>query len=740
MDLTGKKLGPFHIEGRLGEGAMGTVYRGRHESTGKWAAVKVMSAPGDEASPTLAARFEREIKLLSQFRHPNIVRIYGASEDQGIRYYAMELVEGETLAERIERQGRLPFPKVIAYGVQICEALQQIHAVGVVHRDLKPGNLMISADHRVKLTDFGIAKDTSALNTKELTRADHTVGTVLYMSPEQLAGGELTRKSDLYSLGVVFYRMLTGRLPFNGETVYEYMQQRMRGTYPPVTSFDTNTPLEFDLLIRDLLAEDPAQRPMDAYVVMQRLMDIGKKSKGGTLAKTKTATTQGMAETVAIRRFPLATVVQTLAGTFIRPIAGKKKKRRHEGGPFWESPVFLGAALAILLGTLGYVFLWPKGPASLKAQADRLLTSPNYVDWQKALDAYLVPIQRDHPAFAKDNAIDSLIADTEVQIAKAKARGIANQALRFNIRRDDASEAERKVIDALVLKETYGDRGTSQERLRAAIDLFKSDPAAIGWVKLAEDELASATNFASDAERVAAKRKTVSAAIAKAEELKKKGKRAESVQMLVSLERLYADDADVEDLVREANLEFYTPAELYEKGAELMDGPLDSKRRAFALFFEPLLKKFPGDANAAKIEKHREELQAAEAQVAIEANLSHGVSAEAPPLEAKATLALFLSEKLGDRPSASQILATVAATKDAKGVNIGYVRYAEAWLTDHPLSDESLSESARRAAAQEALAGLAKLDAANPVIGGFRKKVLDYYRSQPALRDLVREE
>jgi serine/threonine protein kinase len=274
-DYTGKKLGPFELLEQIGEGAMGAVYRAQHRKTGKFVAIKMISKP-NEGDSTFSARFEREIKLLSQFRHPNIVRIHGDSEYHGVRYYAMELIDGRSLESILGDQGKLSIRRTIAYGVQICEALQEIHRVGVIHRDLKPANLMVTRDGQVKLMDFGIAKDVTALHTKEITQADKTVGTVSYMSPEQLAGQELTRKSDMYALGILLYRMLTGRLPFTGETMFEYMEQRMKGVFALPSAVDPDIPREFDDLISAMLKQDPNERPRDTYVVMQKLMDIGK--------------------------------------------------------------------------------------------------------------------------------------------------------------------------------------------------------------------------------------------------------------------------------------------------------------------------------------------------------------------------------------------------------------------------------------------------------------------------------
>src|SRR5205823_5326360 len=162
------------------------------------------------------ARFERETSILKQLQHPNIVRLYATGRHKGTPFFAMEFVEGEPLEDWFRRRGRLPWEEVIQLGQQLCAALQYAHEQGIVHRDLKPSNIMIQEEGTLKLTDFGIAKD---LDDSGLTATFCTVGTASYMSPEQCRGARtLGPKSDLYSLGVMLYQLLTGQLPFQADT------------------------------------------------------------------------------------------------------------------------------------------------------------------------------------------------------------------------------------------------------------------------------------------------------------------------------------------------------------------------------------------------------------------------------------------------------------------------------------------------------------------------------------------
>jgi serine/threonine protein kinase len=209
--MIGEKLGSFRIKETLGAGAMGAVYLAVHEPTGKVAALKIIGSDAAQKNNT-SRRFERENDILKQFDHPNIVRWLGVGRYQGTSYLAMEYIQGVTLEQLLAERGALAWREVVELAIQICSALHYAHQRGVVHRDIKPSNLMITPQGRVKLTDFGIAKD---LDATGLTATGRTLGTAAYMAPEQIRGTPaVSHKTDLYALGVVLYQMLTGRPPF----------------------------------------------------------------------------------------------------------------------------------------------------------------------------------------------------------------------------------------------------------------------------------------------------------------------------------------------------------------------------------------------------------------------------------------------------------------------------------------------------------------------------------------------
>src|SRR5437588_11604710 len=231
-DLVGQVLADrYHIMKKLGEGGMGQVYLAEHVKMGRRSAIKVMN-PSMVHDPEAVARFNREAANASRISHPSVCAIYDFGETpEGLIYLAMEFVEGEPLKHVLEREGALPVARAAAILVQVADALQAAHDLGIVHRDLKPDNVMIARARDgtdvVKVVDFGIAKLVGNDASQEVTKTGLVIGTPEFMSPEQLAGDKLDGRSDIYSLGLVFFKMLTGRLPFEAGTVQETMIQRL---------------------------------------------------------------------------------------------------------------------------------------------------------------------------------------------------------------------------------------------------------------------------------------------------------------------------------------------------------------------------------------------------------------------------------------------------------------------------------------------------------------------------------
>ena len=248
--VSGTKLGPYAIVGPLGAGGMGEVYRACDTKLRREVALKVL--PELFANDTHnMARFEREAQLLASLNHPHIAHIHGLEESNGIRAIVMELVEGQTLVERIAR-GPIPLEEAVPIAQQIAEALEYAHERGIIHRDLKPGNIKLTPDGQVKVLDFGLAKaleseghevdiSTSPTITAAATRAGVLLGTAAYMSPEQAKGKAVDRRADVWAFGCVLFEMLAGKPAFDGETITDTLAAVVRAE-PEFTQLPEKTP------------------------------------------------------------------------------------------------------------------------------------------------------------------------------------------------------------------------------------------------------------------------------------------------------------------------------------------------------------------------------------------------------------------------------------------------------------------------------------------------------------------
>ncbi|MGH7676685.1 MAG: serine/threonine-protein kinase, partial [Gemmatimonadales bacterium] len=232
-DLVGQVIADrYHVVRKLGEGGMGQVFLAEHVKMGRQSAIKVMN-PAMVHDPDAVARFNREAANASRISHSNVCAVYDFGETaDGLIYLAMEYIDGVPLSSVLEREGALPVRRAVDLGLQVADALQAAHDLGIVHRDLKPDNIMLTRGRAgqevVKVVDFGIAKAVSGdAGGQKVTKTGLVIGTPEFMSPEQLAGDPVDGRSDLYSLALVLYRAVTGRLPFEGDTIQETMVKRL---------------------------------------------------------------------------------------------------------------------------------------------------------------------------------------------------------------------------------------------------------------------------------------------------------------------------------------------------------------------------------------------------------------------------------------------------------------------------------------------------------------------------------
>jgi len=573
-------IGPYTIQDELGSGGMGTVYRAAHIETSDPVAVKVLSATMAR-EPGLVERFRREIDSLQKLANPHIVRFLDSGEHEGTYYYAMELVEGETLTDRLNRVKRLGWETVVELSVQVCGALKAAHDAGIIHRDLKPGNLMLSDDDQVKLTDFGVAQIFAA---GKLTATGGIVGTAEYMSPEQAQGRKAHRSSDLYSLGAVMYCMLTGRPPFSGRSTVEIIQQHRYGQFDPPRSIVPEIPRWLDDVVCRLLSKDPDERYPDAYVLGLRLQEIPRKmalSEGeGTLADGDVTEVTAADDATAVYHLaqrdeadpptermgdvtddsgdltmPATAVTAQADGR--SPVAGgfgeatlardlmkfeiERQSRQGRWAGWWNSTAGLVVALVLVVG-IGTV-MWQQSrlsPEERFAEGVRLLELSE-PDWRTARDNYLAPLVAEDPerwsgpAAPHLNRIEQLAVESRSRPARRLRTGDATEVGRF-LRL--AREYER-----------LGDRVRAVSILESVLELVDGQRE---W----ESEAGVARELLEEWRKGSAggpgESKLATAALERAKRARQAGRIEEARRVWESIVELYAGDTRAGDAVDEA--------------------------------------------------------------------------------------------------------------------------------------------------------------------------------------------
>ncbi len=511
----GQTIGPFVIDKVLGSGAMGAVYRARWTKNNARVAVKVIGA-GLLDNAMIRARFDREAKILKQLDHPNIVRYYGSGKADGkIPFYAMEYIEGESLDAVLSRRQRFSWEDVINLGRQLCDALQHAHEKGIIHRDIKPSNLMVLADGTLKLTDFGIAKDT---DVTALTAANCTVGTASYMSPEQCRGvRDLTHKSDLYSAGVVFYELLTGRKPFTAETPLEMFTKHLKEepeARPAVLVKEC--PIWLDTLIMQMLEKDPDRRPRDAAMVSEALGEIAEKVRAQHSAGVDAARGRRVDRA---RHAPDVDETDKEAARALRGGKGKKRKKKA-AVPFYRRLWFqiAGAAVVVLLlsgavylmvaGGIGAGIGAVTGPPKLDdlyAEAKPLMESGELDQLRQAREGPLTKFEHHYAASTDDKARQMREWINAVDVAEKQSKldklvRSATGKLAFKI--DPLPGAETLARDAAV-QETKGNVDDAVALWRELAQKYKPEGPDRGWALMAEARVRAYDRVAPELKRLA---------------------------------------------------------------------------------------------------------------------------------------------------------------------------------------------------------------------------------------------
>jgi serine/threonine-protein kinase len=335
--------GRYRIVRKLGSGGMADVYLAEDEELGRRVAIKILNDrhANDEQ---FVERFRREAKNAAGLSHPNIVSIYDRGEAEGTYYIAMEYLDGRSLKELVVARGPLPIGDAIQFTRQVLGALRFAHRKGVVHRDIKPHNVMADADGRLKVTDFGIAR----AGVSQMTEAGSIIGTAQYLSPEQARGAAVDQRSDLYSVGIVLYELLTGEVPFTGESPVEIAMRHLSDTPRPPSLLRSEIPPDLDMIVLRALAKSPEDRFQTAE---EMDAELGRVAQGvGVTAETADAATAVLSGT-ALANAPTAIVPPR------RPPAAGRPSYRYADAPARRRPIWpwlLALLLVVVAGVAGW--------------------------------------------------------------------------------------------------------------------------------------------------------------------------------------------------------------------------------------------------------------------------------------------------------------------------------------------------------------------------------------------------
>ena len=516
MDLT--QLGPYRIDKEIGRGGMGTVYTAIDETTGEKVAVKVL-APLLANQEGFRDRFAAEIEALQELNHPNIVKLFASGQQSGCLYYAMELVDGCSLEDELFRRRRFQWQEVCRVGIDLCRALKLAHDHGVIHRGIKPANLLWSKDEQIKLSDFGIAR---LFGNTGFTSEGGVLGTAEYMAPEQAEGNRITHHCDLYSLGGVLYSMLAGRPPFQSKSMLKLLQMQQFSQPESVSKYAPETPPELDQIILQLLEKDPTKRFPNALLVARRMeamqRGLSQKSENEQGSPQSSTTSgfeihpfnaanpdDGIGATIDVASINSSSdesrdgtgkveTSEELAAeknnlfptedhfTTIEEAKQKRAQAERRGHPFISAPTWFLVAALIFTSCLAWYFLHPPSAASLFANIEMASQADRLVDAKDDVRQFL----KYYPQDSRSQSVRQY--ESAIESIQLRGRALLQaRLLNKRFRNSPIGPDYLAAIDSSSL-----DPETATNQLKALITLYKplAQEKLIGpFVQAAEEQL-----------------------------------------------------------------------------------------------------------------------------------------------------------------------------------------------------------------------------------------------------------
>ncbi len=474
-------LGRWKLVREIGRGGMGQVWlanRLEHlppDGFPDQAAIKILPATLTQ-EPGISLRFQREMDILSKLSHPGIVTFLEAAHSQDHLGFAMEFVDGGSLQELLQSRGAFPWEEAVALAIQICQPMKHAHDRGVVHRDLKPSNILVKGwpdCPQVKLTDFGVA---SLFASSKLTATGGLVGTAETISPEQVAGKPATKRSDLYSLGVVLYTLITGQFPFRGHLAEVLHKQRF-GQHERLGRLVDGLPTDLEKLVDELLSKDPGSRPPDAGLVARRLQVIARKDQ---MVRDRE---------LMVRDNTTGPKGQVLPhpgegpATFVSRVVRAHLEEQNRGG-LWSrmmrNPWVVVPALAGVCAALVWVF-WPEDERAKMEQGIRLMASTDPLERRRGWEEFLEPLSKMKNGPAPEDGFGPYAMKYEESKKELINSGRARVA-------DVQSDGEWAYLCAKRLSIENNPEG-SMRILYALIIAYRENTRESPWVRKAEAEL-----------------------------------------------------------------------------------------------------------------------------------------------------------------------------------------------------------------------------------------------------------